>query len=104
MAPLLDFQRLAAFTEGDAELEAELLELFVATAMRYLDDLTQAADHADRWQAAAHSLKGAAGNIGAVAIAELAAAAEQAAPDAATLASLQATFAATRSVVEQRAA
>lgn len=112
MATLLDFQRLATFTDGDPGLEAELLDLFVATAAGYLDELREAVDdtgswadlRADRWQATAHSLKGAAGNIGAVAMAELAAAAEQAAPDPEMLAAIAATFAATRESVRARAA
>ena len=103
MAPLLDFQRLATFTDGDPELEAELLTLFVATAAGYLDALREAVDHAGRWQATAHSLKGAAANIGAVAMAELAAAAERAAPDPKMLEAIAATFAATRATVQQRA-
>ena len=108
MATLLDFQRLATFTDGDPGLEAELLELFVATAAGYLDELREAVNDTDsragRWQATAHSLKGAAGNIGAVAMAELAAAAEQTAPDPEMLATIAATFAATRESVLKRAA
>lgn len=108
MATLLDFQRLATFTDGDPGLEAELLGLFVATAAGYLDELRAAVDdtdqRADRWQATAHSLKGAAGNIGAVAMAEIAAAAEQSAPDPEMLDAIAATFAATRATVQQRAA
>jgi HPt (histidine-containing phosphotransfer) domain-containing protein len=108
MATLLDFQRLATFTDGDPGLEAELLELFVATAAGYLDELREAVNdtdsRADRWQATAHSLKGAAGNIGAVAMAELAAAAEQAAPDPEMLAAIAATFAATQASLRERAA
>ncbi len=104
MATLLDLQRLATFTDGDPGLEAELLDLFVATAAGYLDDLAEAVDHVDRWQATAHSLKGAAGNIGAEAMAALAAAAEPAAPDPAMLTTLTATLAATRATVQKRAA
>ena len=104
MAPLLDFQRLATFTDGDPGVEAELLDLFVATAGRYLDELAQAVDHADRWQVTAHSLKGAAANIGAMAMAELAAAAEHTAPDPELLAAITASFAATRATVQARAA
>ncbi len=104
MATLFDIQRLASFTDGDPALEAELIELFVETANRYLGELAAAGDRADRWRTAAHSLKGAAGNIGAMAVAELAARAERAAPDAALLAELQATFALTRATVDRRAA
>ncbi len=96
MATLFDLQRLAAFTDGDAAVEAELLALFVATAERYLADLASSVDQAERWRATAHSLKGAAGNIGAAAMAELAAAAERTTPDPKLLARLESTFAATR--------
>jgi HPt (histidine-containing phosphotransfer) domain-containing protein len=103
MATLLDFQRLATFTDGDPRLEAELLDLFVVTAARYLGELAHAVDHGETWRSAAHSLKGAAANIGAVAMAELAAAAERAAPDPAMLAALEATFARTRATVAAHA-
>jgi HPt (histidine-containing phosphotransfer) domain-containing protein len=104
MPNLVDFDRLASFTDGDAALEAELFDLFVATAARYLDALALAAPRTDQWRATAHSLKGAAANIGATAVAELAAKAEHAEPDPELLAALNATFAATRAVFQQQAA
>jgi HPt (histidine-containing phosphotransfer) domain-containing protein len=104
MAILLDFQRIATFTDGDPGVEDELLGLFFETAATYLEALARAGSEPAPWQAAAHSLKGAAGNIGAVALAELAATAERAAPDANLLAALEATFAATRTSARRRAA
>jgi len=100
MTTLVDFDRLRSFTEDDRALEAELVALFLATAEGYLERLGAALHDAAGWRAAAHSLKGAAGNIGAVAMADLAAAAEQASPDPARLRTLQATLATTRSSLE----
>lgn len=101
MTTLVDFDRLQSFTDGDRSLEAELSTLFLATAEGYLERLGAALHDAAAWRAVAHSLKGAAGNIGAVAMAELAAAAEQASPDPARLRALQATLATTRSSLER---
>jgi HPt (histidine-containing phosphotransfer) domain-containing protein len=100
MNTLVDFDRLASFTDGDPALEAELLGLFVATAEGYLAGLEGALGEPGRWRAFAHSLKGAASNIGAPAVAELAAAAERAPPDPTRLGALQAAFAATRSKLD----
>jgi len=100
MSTLVDFDRLQSFTEGDRLLEAELAALFLASAEGYLQRLGAALHDDAAWRATAHSLKGAAGNIGAVAMAELAAAAEQASPDPARLRALQATLATTRSSLE----
>jgi HPt (histidine-containing phosphotransfer) domain-containing protein len=104
MPTLVDFDRLASFTDGDAALEAELFDLFAATATRYLDELAQATARLDEWRATAHSLKGAASNIGAMAIAQLAAEAEHAGPDPEILAALNTTFAATRATFRQHGA
>ena len=102
MTILVDFDRLQSFTDGDRLLEAELSALFLATAEGYLDGLALALNDTAAWRATAHSLKGAASNIGAVAVAELAAAAERATPDAARLAALQAALATTRSSLQDR--
>ncbi len=97
---LVDFDRLRSFTDGDRLLEAELYALFVATAEGYLDTLEASLDRADAWQATAHGLKGAASNIGARAMAEAAAAAEHAPPDAARLLALRSIFSTTRLSLE----
>jgi HPt (histidine-containing phosphotransfer) domain-containing protein len=100
MTTLVDFDRLQSFTDGDRQLEAELATLFLATAEGYLAELALALDDVAAWRATAHNLKGAAGNIGAVALAELAATAERTLPDPARLQTLRATLATTRGALE----
>ena len=55
---------LSRYTLGDRALEREVLELFSAQALVYLQRLRDAASGQD-WQHAAHSLKGSAKAIGA---------------------------------------
>gem|GEM_PF-1214279 len=100
MTTLVDFDRLQSFTDGDRQLQSELTALFLTTAEGYLAGLANALDDDAGWRAGAHSLKGAAGNLGAVALAELAAAAERAPPDPARLEALRATFATTRACLD----
>lgn len=71
--PVMDFSRLNEFKEFDDEalsMTREVVGLFVADAPCRLDDIGQAiaAGDAEELSRAAHALKGAAGNIGAVAI------------------------------------
>jgi CheY-like chemotaxis protein/HPt (histidine-containing phosphotransfer) domain-containing protein len=71
--PVMDFSRLNEFKEFDDEalsMTREVVGLFLADAPRRLDDIGQAiaAGDAEELSRAAHALKGAAGNIGAVAI------------------------------------
>lgn len=100
MTTLVDFSRLASFTDGDRALAGELASLFMRTVAGYLDELTAALGRAEQWSAVAHGLKGACGNFGAMALAELARQAEHKAPDPALLRELEATFAATRTTLE----
>jgi HPt (histidine-containing phosphotransfer) domain-containing protein len=101
MSMLVDFDRLQSFTDGDRLLEAELSTLFTQTAERYLAGLAAAVDDPAAWGSLAHSLKGAASNIGAVEMAKLAAAAERTPPNRGLLEALQASFATTRYCLEQ---
>lgn len=101
MPDIVDFGRLQSFTAGDPALEVELCGLFVETATRYLDELAQHQGDQQGWSKTVHSLKGAAGNFGAVAVAELAKRAEHEAPDDAMLAQLQAAFAETKATLER---
>jgi HPt (histidine-containing phosphotransfer) domain-containing protein len=78
---ILDRDRLASFTAGDSQLERELLALYLETAALYLDRMRRALDDPGAWRSAAHALKGASANIGAVAVARLAARQELAPPD-----------------------
>lgn len=97
--PILDRDRLAAFTAGDRELERELLELYLETAALYLDRMRRAMDDPAAWRSAAHALKGASANIGAVAVARLAARQEVTAPDLAAMELLAAELMAVRLAV-----
>ncbi len=78
--PVIDRRRLASFTGGDAALERELIELYLETAALYVDRMRRATDDAASWRSGAHALKGASANVGAVAVARLAARCEQEAP------------------------
>ena len=100
MPNIVDFGRLHSFTNGDPALEAELCGLFVETATQYLDELAEQQGDVQGWSRTVHGLKGAAGNFGAVAVAELAKLAEHQEPDAAMLAQLQATLAETKATLE----
>ena len=69
----MDFSRLNEFKEFDDEalsMTREVVGLFIADAPRRLDAIGQAivAGDPEELSRAAHALKGAAGNIGAVAI------------------------------------
>jgi HPt (histidine-containing phosphotransfer) domain-containing protein len=97
--PAFDPQRLASFTEGDPELERELLDLYFRTAAAYLIQLEAAVEDGVAWRKASHALKGASLNVGAIAVGELARAAEAQAPSAATLAEISGAFAHLRAML-----
>jgi CheY-like chemotaxis protein/HPt (histidine-containing phosphotransfer) domain-containing protein len=78
-----------SFTDGDPQLERELSSLYLASAELYLAEMASALAGGADWDRAAHALKGASANIGAVEVARLAAEAELAAPDADRLARLR---------------
>jgi PAS domain S-box-containing protein len=71
---LINFDRLAEITDGDTELECELIALYREDARDRLEELNQALDRDDveALRSAAHTLKGSSGNMGAVAVAALA--------------------------------
>lgn len=75
-APPVDFAHLGRYTFGDAALEAEVLQLFLAQLPVTLDALAGAASDRD-WKMAAHALKGSGRGVGAWRIATLAEAAER---------------------------
>jgi HPt (histidine-containing phosphotransfer) domain-containing protein len=72
----VDLQYLARFTLGDADLEREVLDLFLVHTPIYFSDLKNAVT-AKSWHDAAHTLKGAARGIGAWRLARCAEAAER---------------------------
>lgn len=88
-APVLDREHLALYSGGDPALEAELFALLGAQ----IADCTarmRAANSAEDWRAAAHTLKGAARGVGAKALGEACAAAEDRPLDGAALDAVEA--------------
>jgi CheY-like chemotaxis protein len=88
----IDTGRFASFTQGDPQLKHELGALFVSTALGYLREMERVQREGGDWSRAAHALKGASANIGAVALASLAAKAEHTMPNATMLAQLHTAF------------
>lgn len=74
-AEVFDRQHLASYTLGDAGLERELLQLFMAQIEQSLGNL-KSASSASEWKLASHTLKGSAAAMGASQINRLAAALE----------------------------
>ena len=66
----VDLTRLNEFTEGDKDTESMVINLFLETAKDSFERLktAQALNEADEWSKAAHSFKGASGNLGAMAL------------------------------------
>jgi HPt (histidine-containing phosphotransfer) domain-containing protein len=78
----IDHAYLSRFTQGNAELEREVLELFAAMMPRYLEGL-RAATTTKAWKDAAHTVKGSAAAVGARRLARFAEMAEGLDPEAA---------------------
>ncbi len=72
---VIDFEHLARYTGGDAALEAEIFALFREQLALWMRLLVPDAD-AESWQSATHSLKGSSKGVGAMAMADACAAAE----------------------------
>lgn len=68
--PVVDHAFFARHTLDDSALQAELVQLFSKCAVQYYEALSQDPSAHD-WYMAAHALKGAAQNVGAVALAAL---------------------------------
>lgn len=66
----VDLSRLNEFTEGDKDTESMVINLFLETAYESFDRLkcSQLSETPEEWSKAAHSLKGASGNLGAMAL------------------------------------
>lgn len=66
----VDLSRLNEFTEGDKETETMVIHLFLETAYESFDRLkcAQLSEESEEWSKAAHSFKGASGNLGAMAL------------------------------------
>jgi DNA-binding response OmpR family regulator len=78
--PVIDLDHLSGFTDGDPQLEGELLSLFLSSAEVYLARMSEALRTGQSWTAVAHALKGASANLGARRVTELALAAERSPP------------------------
>lgn len=81
----IDLAELARSTGGDAQLAAEVLDLFAQQSRLAVNRLQTALAEADAktWRGTAHSLKGSALSVGAGGLAEIAGRAEQIDPAAA---------------------
>ncbi len=75
MTAVLDRDHLTRYTAGDAGLEAELFALLESQIEACLRVIEAARDEGE-WRSAAHTLKGAARGVGAMALGEACAAAE----------------------------
>lgn len=66
----VDLSRLNEFTEGDKDTEEMVINLFLDTAYESFDRLkiAQITNEPEEWSKAAHSFKGASGNLGAMAL------------------------------------
>lgn len=74
--PLIDFDYLGKFTQGDPVLQREILTLFANQVAMLVDQLSQTADNR-AWTFLAHSLKGTARAVGAWQLAQMAETMEQ---------------------------
>ncbi|OIN87928.1 MAG: hypothetical protein AUJ12_00165 [Alphaproteobacteria bacterium CG1_02_46_17] len=74
----VDLSRLNEFTEGDKDTERVVINLFLETAYESFDMLKTAQLHnsEEDWKKAVHSMKGASGNLGAMALHSLCSEAE----------------------------
>ena len=91
LEPVIDLEHLRSFTDGDPQLEDELLTLFLSTADIYLArDGREPSRRASPGPPPVHALKGASANLGACRVMALALAAEQRPPSAEQLAALRA--------------
>ena len=88
----VDYQHLEAQAAGDVAVMREVLNLFVAHTEQIIAELERT-DDAKTWKQWAHTLKGSARGIGAFAVAEAAAVAEQHMMDKGKLEPLKLAFA-----------
>ncbi len=101
----IDLDHLAQLTGGDSQLQAELAELYLATASQYLeklrDSITNCAEDRDHWRKIMHALKGASANFGARVVAEVARESEGSTPSPEVIASIENLVAEIRSVLHK---
>jgi HPt (histidine-containing phosphotransfer) domain-containing protein len=82
-APVLDSERLRAVSGGDASIELELVDMLLEEAEPLIAELCQLGEQPERSAAheLSHSLKGIAGNVGAIELRDAAAALDAALSD-----------------------
>jgi CheY-like chemotaxis protein len=97
--PVLDLGHLRHMTDGDAQLEGELIALFLSTSELYLETMREALHAGRPWSATAHALKGASANLGARRVATLALVAERSAPSLGQLEAIEQALGELRAVV-----
>jgi HPt (histidine-containing phosphotransfer) domain-containing protein len=100
--PVIDLDQLHSFTDGDPQLESELLSLFLSTAETYLAKMSEALEAGEGWSAAAHALKGGSANLGARRVTALALAAERTPADAGQLEALRSAIEEVRALARGR--
>lgn len=72
----IDLVHLSRLAMGDKDLELDVLKMFLAQIPNYLQMMTSA-QNSDQIYVAAHTIKGAASNVGAFSLAQMARDAEQ---------------------------
>lgn len=72
----IDLVHLSRLTMGDKDLELDVLKMFLAQIPNYLQ-MMKSAQSSDEVYVAAHTIKGAASNVGAFSLAQMARDAEQ---------------------------
>ncbi len=65
----IDLDHLSMFTDGDADEERELFEMFMQQAALNMQELRDGLEDNDDWRKAAHKFKGSAANMGAASLA-----------------------------------
>ena len=100
--PVIDLNHLRGFTDGDPQLEGELLTLFLSSADVYLIRLADALRAGQSWAPVAHALNGASANLGARRVMALAFTAEHSPPSAAQLEALRKAIDAVRAFRDSR--
>ena len=65
----IDLEHLEMFTDGDADEERELFEMFMEQATLNMKELRESLGDNEDWRKAAHKFKGSAANMGAAALA-----------------------------------
>lgn len=79
MEPPVNFENFHALTGGDADLERDLLNVFLASAFQCITEMrnAQISEKESEWKSQAHALKGICMNVGAAPLTQLCMKAQQ---------------------------